>query len=107
MRNVSLACPDGQECRIFIFAKQNGSLSFMPQVNFVNTTLRFQVIYVEADYYFKLDPTSNLDANGTGPMINQGQDDNFAAGGSYGGQGGRCDNISVDLTYGRPQDQPD
>ena len=47
-------------------------------------------------------PFTVLDANGTGPLMNKGQDVNFTGGGSFGGQGGRCDDIFKDLTYGNP-----
>ena len=69
------------------------------------STLRFQIINIESDNVIDICIDSILDANGTGQTKGLGWGISEASsqeqnGGSFGGQGGGCDQLPPDKTYG-------
>ena len=115
LSNVTLAYSSSRPASLFIYANTNESVkddknqTLLPQIELVKTTLRFQMIYMETHQIIMLDKDSVLDANGTGSVeglgwnlfeTDQRTKDAKIEGGAFGGQGGNCDNLASDTSYG-------
>lgn len=85
-----------------IYALQTNGSETSPSVTLKNSVLRFSLIYMEVSQSIVVDVNSSLDANGTGQVLGPGHYEGVSgkiSGGSFGGQGGNCDNVFIDKTY--------
>lgn len=94
----------GLNSTIRIYALKNESSDVEPSITLTNSTLRFQLIYLHSHKQITVDQDSKLDANGTGDVEGLGFNKDVKSskinGGSFGGQGGNCEDVFFQKTYG-------